>query len=199
MSSDEALAGELAEVGSAELGKAGSCIQASTDGGAAHVDLEQQVNVATQIEDLLLKVGSIGVELLSESHWYCILDLGTPHLDIVLVFVSLIAESRDQAGESTDQGLVHKNEGQTERSWVSIIGRLSAVHVIVGRNDGVFAALVSQDFKGTVGYHLVGIHVDRCSCTTLHHINREFAVELAGDDFAACLLDGTCNIITDDT
>ena len=197
VSSDEALAGELAEVGSAKLGKAGSCIQASTDGGAAHIDFVQQVDVAAEVEDFLLKVVGICVELLSEGHRHGILDLGTTHLDVVLVLVSLITECRNQAGEGTDKLLVHQDESQTERSWICIVGRLSAVHVVVGRNDGVLAALVAENLECAVGNHLVGIHVDRCAGAALHHVNREFSVELAVDDFAAGLLDGTRNLVTD--
>ncbi len=43
----------------------------------------------------------------------------------------------------------------------------------------VFAFLVAHQFEGTVGDHLVGIHVGRCAGTALYHVYYEMVVELA--------------------
>ena len=46
--------------------------------------------------------------------------------------------------------------------------------------------------------HLVGIHVDRRSGSTLHHVDGEMVVELAVDNLAASLRDGSCDFVVDD-
>ena len=42
----------------------------------------------------------------------------------------------------------------------------------------VVALLIAHDLEGTIGYHLVGIHVHRCSCATLHHVDGEVLMPL---------------------
>ena len=71
--------------------------------------------------------------------------------------------------------------------------------MVVGIAILVVAFLVAHDLERTVGNHLVGIHIDRSACTALHHVDGEVVVELTVDDFAACLSDGSRNLVVDNT
>ena len=54
---------------------------------------------------------------------------------------------------------------------------------------------MAHDLKCTIGNHLVGIHVHRCTGTTLHHIDGEVFMPLSVDEFATGLRDGTCYLV----
>ena len=97
------------------------------------------------------------------------------------------------------QLLVQEDKCQTDGRRIDIIGRLSAVGMVVGRTVLELAFLVSHDFAGTVGNHFIGIHVDGCAGTALHHVSHKVLVHLAGDDFPACLCHGISHLIADFT
>ena len=44
---------------------------------------------------------------------------------------------------------------------------------------------MAHELKRAVGYHLIGIHVDRGASASLHHVDRELVVELSVDDLTA--------------
>ena len=157
----------------------------------------EQLDIAVEVEDFLLKVVGVGVELLPEGHRDSVLQLCAAHLDGIAVFVGLIAQGGDQSGEGSDKRLVHADDGQADGGGIDVVGRLAAVGMVVGIAILIFAFLVPHDFKGAVGDHLVGIHVDRSSSTALHHIHGEVFVELAIDDLAAGLRDGAGNLVVD--
>ena len=183
----EGLAGELGQVLGAQLGKAGHCIQAGANGGAAHVDLVQQFHVALEVEDFLLHVVGKGVEFLPAGHGHGILQLGASHLYGVFIFFALVAQCIDHAGEALDKALVEQDEGEAYGGGVHVVGRLAAVAVVVGVAVLVLALLVSHDFEGAVGNHLVGVHVHTGPCAALHHVDGEVLVQLALEYLAACL------------
>ena len=157
----------------------------------------EQFHVALQIEDFLLKVIGIGIELLPEGHRHSILQLRASHLDGVTILVSLVAECRDESGERADECLVHTDNGQADGGGIDIIGRLSAVDVVVGIAILILTLLVPHDLECAVGNDLIGIHVHRRAGTALHHVDGEVLVELAIDDLAASLGNGTCNLVVD--
>ena len=195
----KALACQLAQVGCTEFGEAWHGVQSSSDGGTTHVDFVQQFDVALQIQNLLFQVVGVSVELLSERHWHGILQLGATHLDGILIFVGFVAQGADQSCEAGNERLVHTDDGETDGCGVHVVGRLSAVHVVIGVAILVFALLVAHEFERTVGDDLVGVHVHRCAGTALHHVDGEVFVQLAVDDFLTCFGDGTCNLVVDDT
>ena len=71
--------------------------------------------------------------------------------------------------------------------------------MIVGITVLIVSLFVSHYLESTVGYHLIGVHIDRRSGSSLHHIDGEVLVHLAVDDFLTGLTDGTRNLIIDDT
>ena len=63
----------------------------------------------------------------------------------------------------------------------------------------ILALLMAHDFECTVGNHLVGIHIDRCSGATLHHVDRKVFMEFTIYDFLTGLTDSAGNLVIDDT
>ena len=72
---------------------------------------------------------------------------------------------------------------------IGIVGRLTAIDMVVGRAIGILASLVTHDLEGTVGDHLIGIHIGRSAGTTLDHIDREILKMLTLHDLTASLSD----------
>ena len=72
---------------------------------------------------------------------------------------------------------------------ISVIGRLRAVDVVVGREVLELALLVTHDLEGTVADDLVGVHVRRRPCAALDHIHGEVLVVLAIEELVAGLDD----------
>ena len=159
----------------------------------------EKLHIALQIEDFLLQVVGVCVKLLSDSHRNCILQLCTSHLDGVGILLSLVAESADKSGKSAHEMSIHADEGEADGCRINIICTLSAVAMVVRRNIQIVTLLASQDFKGTVGDHLISIHIDRSSSTTLYHVDREILVPLAVYDFAASLSHSSGNLIIDNS
>lgn len=65
--------------------------------------------------------------------------------------------------------------------------------MIVRMEGGVFALAITEVFEGTVGNDLVGVHVGRCACATLDHLDDELVMQLSGDDLVAGM--GNCLFI----
>ena len=63
----------------------------------------------------------------------------------------------------------------------------------------IVALFVAHDFEGTVGNHLVGVHVHRRTGTTLHHVNGELVVQFAFYNLLAGFLNSFCDFVVDDT
>ena len=54
--------------------------------------------------------------------------------------------------------------------------------MLVGMQMSVVAFAVSQVFERAVGDDLVRIHVRRCACTALNHVNDKLVMQRAGPD-----------------
>ena len=72
---------------------------------------------------------------------------------------------------------------------ISVVGRLRAVDVVVGREVLELTLLVTHDLEGTVADDLVGVHIGRRPCATLDHIYGEVLVVLAIEELVAGLDD----------
>ena len=77
-------------------------------------------------------------------------------------------------------------------SRIGIVGGLRTVDVVIGRTILILSAFMSHQFEGTIGYHLVGIHVGGSSGSTLNHVYRELVVMFAFQNFFTCMENGIC-------
>ena len=84
---------------------------------------------------------------------------------------------------------IHADQSQADRSRVYVVCTLAAVAMIIRRTELIISLFMSHDFECTVGDYLVGIHVDRCTCTTLYHVDREVLMPFTVDNLAASLTD----------
>ncbi len=72
-----------------------------------------------------------------------------------------------------------------------IVGRLSAVHVVVRVHRVVVAQrTLPEDFVGAVRQHFIHVHVRRSARTRLEHFHHELVIELPGEHLVGGLHDG---------
>jgi hypothetical protein len=171
----------------------------STNGSTTEVDAKEHLSSLLDEVNILLKSGSVSMELLTKSHGDTILKLSTTHLHDVLEFLSLLGEGVDEELHLLDHGEVVKVHTKLSRGRVGIVSGLALVDDIVGANELVVTTLVSHDLKSTVGNDFVGVHVGRSTSTTLNHINDELRVPLARNDFIASLHNSLSLILRDET
>ena len=128
----EGVAGEFGHLLGAELGKAGNCIEAGADGGAAHVDFLEENGVPFEVCNLFFQIVCKGVEFLAGGHRHGVLKLGAAHFEDVLEFFTLCTQGGDEVLQGLLYLLVHAEEGVAECRRVCVVGGLCAVHVVVG-------------------------------------------------------------------
>ena len=97
-----------------------------------------------------------------------------------------------QGGQQSHVDLAHG--GDVHRRGEAVVGRLAHIHVIVGMNRLLAAALSRQDFIGAPGDDLVGVHVGLRSGAGLPDHQRELFVKLARRHFARRLHDRTAQL-----
>ena len=138
------------------------------------------------------------MELLSARHRYSILQLGTTHLDGVAELIAFLTERINKLFQFGLHTAVHTDERIAESRGVGVIGTLRAVDMVVRRAVLVFAATVTHEFQRTVSNHFVGVHVNRCSGTSLNHVGGELVMHLTINQFAASLCNSGVDLIVDD-
>ncbi len=143
-----------------------------------------------EVGDLVLEDAGEAVERLTEGHGHGVFELRAAHLQDVGELLGLAHERVDQRLVVLLELEVRGVETHVDGRRIGVVGRLRAVHVVVGRAELVFAALVAHDFEGAVGDHFVGVHVGGRARTALDHVHGEELVVLALHDLAACLCDG---------
>ena len=82
-----------------------------------------------------------------------------------------------------------KQQRQPRRGREHVVRRLTHVDVIVGMDDAVFAARSAEQFSGTVGDHLVCIHVVRRTGAGLIDIDHELIAETTAENLVGGLGD----------
>ena len=83
------------------------------------------------------------------------------------------AHGDDEALELIDEGIDERKQPQAESGRIGVIRRLGLVDVVVGIDDVIAALGISQVLQCKVGDHLIGIHVDAGTRSSLKLIDRE--------------------------
>ena len=78
---------------------------------------------------------------------------------------------------------------------IGVVCGLGHVDVVVGMAVLVLASLVSHDLQGTVGYHLVGVHVHAGAGSALHHVDGEELQMLAVYELLAGFHYGVAHLV----
>ncbi len=105
---------EFSHLLGAEFGETWLGVQTGADGCSTHVDLIEEVHVSLKVENLFLKIGGVGMELLTGCHRDSVLKLCAAHLDHVLEFLAFYLERIDEFLEAFLQLPVHPDESVTE-------------------------------------------------------------------------------------
>ncbi|MNL02016.1 hypothetical protein D3C87_1225060 [compost metagenome] len=84
-----------------------------------------------------------------------------------------------------------EQQTQADRRWVSVVGRLRHVDVVVRVQVLVLAFLVTHCFERNVGDHFVGVHVGGSTGATLNHVDHELFVEITADQSGTGFADGS--------
>src|SRR5471032_3318563 len=166
-------------------------VDAGTDRCAAQVYFGQQLrSQSLQACQVFAQGSGEGAEFLAEGHRHGVLQLGTAHFQDVVELYTLGGERLDQAVEAGQQRVVTKQQAQTDRRRVGVVGRLRHVHVVVRVQVLVFALLVTHGLQRDVGDDFVGIHVGRSASAALNHVYHELFVEIAADQTCTGFADG---------
>lgn len=92
-----------------------------------------------------------------------------------------------------DDGCVNSD---TEAGRISVVGRLTFVHVVVRIQVLIFTFLVTHQFQTDIGQHFVGVHVDGGTRTTTVNIYRELIHAFSViQNFITCCDDGICHTL----
>ena len=73
---------------------------------------------------------------------------------------------------------------------IGVVGRLVTVDVVVRIDAAVVAQRFAEELQGSIGEHLVDVHVRRGACSALQRIDDYVLVEPARDHLLAGGLDG---------
>ena len=157
----EAVAGRLGERGDGALGEFGMGADAGADRSAAKVHLEQRLGRAAQAFGGGDALVGPGAQLGLGADHDGVLQLGAAELDDADVGVGALGQLRGEAAERCVDRRLALDQGQPQRRRVDVVGRLRAVHVVVGMAVGVLARLAPEQLQRAVGDHLVHVHVGR--------------------------------------
>ena len=172
------VATEFVDLSGAQFGISGGTVQTRSDRSRSHVDDEQFITDSIEASNAIVHHSRVGCEFLTKRHRNSILILGTPHLDDVRKFLRLCCKRLFENFQCRECFVNGGNDRDLQRSWVSIIGRLRTVYVIVRMAKLVVALLVTQDLEGHVRNDLVRVHVRRSPCSALDHVDDEVFMKL---------------------
>ena len=105
-------------------------------------------------------------------------------------FTSLGFKSTTQLGQGGQQLLNASIGGELDGGGVGVVGALRGVDVIVRMNHVVAALWQSQVLKGTIGDHLIGVHIRGRASAALNDVDHKLVVQLTGDQIVAGLGNG---------
>lgn len=194
-SSDELVAGELADLSSDVLSEALEGVKTSTDGGTTLGEVAQTGESGLNTQNTVLELGNVARELLAESQGGSILQVGTANLDDLLESLLLLLHGVLEAAEGRKELLLNlENGGNVHGSREGVVGGSGHVDVVVGVDRLLGAHGTAQNLDSTVGDDLVGVHVGLGTGTGLPDDQREVVVELAGCDLSGGLLDGLAEL-----
>ncbi len=170
-----------------EFGKSRGTVEPCTDGGAPlrqGVDiLETGIDAALSERDLLCETR----ELLPECQRRGVLQVGTPDLVDARPVPAFCLEDCLHCVQGRQQaGVRLLRRGDVHGAGKAVVGGLPAVAVIVGVHGLLAAELAAQELAGSIGDHLIGIHVGLCAGTGLPDGNGEVIVPVAPHDFTRC-------------
>src|SRR5579862_6435137 len=153
------LASDLCQVIDAALRETNRSVQSSADGGSTHVDFVKYVFYPLQSGHFVVQTFTESMELLTERHGNSILQLRTSHFDHIAELIPLLMKSADELTQLCDELCIQKEDGDVQRCWIGVIGRLSAVDMVVRIAMLVFALMKAHKLQRAVCNYFVRGHI----------------------------------------
>ena len=113
----------------------------------------------------------------------------------VVKCLRLLGKGRCQLVQHRVERIQREQRRQAHGSRKDVVGRLPVVHVVIGVDRGVLPKFPSQDLVGSVGDHLVAVHVQAYARSGLENIDHELIIPLAVDHFLGRLDDGVGTLL----
>ena len=183
--------GERGDLFGEQLGKPRLGIEAGAHRRSA---LRQRVETFRRFahpRDAALDLRCVTGELLAKRQRCRVLGMGTADLDDLGEGIFFLTQRFQQHGQRGDQLVSDAlGGGDMHRGWKRVVRRLAHIDVIVRMHRLLGAGLAAEQFAGTVGDHLIEVHVGLRTRSGLPDHQREIVVELAVDHFARRTNDG---------
>ena len=140
--------------------------------------------------DAVVDLGGIARKFLAERQRGRVLQMGSADLHDRIPALRLARQAAHASSQRRKQLHVHgARRGNVHRRREAVVRRLALVHMIVGVDRLLAAALARQDLVGASRDHFVRVHVRLGARAGLPDDERELAVEVAARDFRRGLLD----------
>ena len=168
------------------FGEAFRRVEAGPDGGPAEREFIEFRQNAFDARERGFELGAVPGEFLSERERHGVLKMRAADLHDVGELGFLL---RDGVAELADGGQERLHEGagggDVHGRRERVVGRLGHVDVVVRVNGLLRAAFAAEQFVRAVGDDLVHVHVGLRAAAGHPDFQREFAVELPGEDLVA--------------
>ena len=120
-----------------------------------------------------------------------VLQMGAANLDDVFKGCGLVRQRGAQLLQGRQQPVRQRlHRGQVHSGGKDIVARLALVHIVVGVHQPRLAARSAQQLAGTVGQHLVHVHVGLGARSGLPHHQRKLLQVATGDHLVRRRHDG---------
>ena len=182
--------GERGDFGREARIEAGLGVEPGADGGAALGERAEPGQRGTHALDAVLHLRRVAGELLAEGKRRRVLEMGPADLDDIGEGLRFRRKRLVQMLERRQQqvmALLHG--GDVHRGREGIVGRLTAVDVVVRVHRRLLAHRLAENLAGSVCDHLVGVHVALGARAGLPDDQGEVVVERARDDLACGRID----------
>jgi hypothetical protein len=131
-------------------------------------------------------------DFLAQSQRRGIHQVRAANFDHLIPFIGFVLESFRQAIQRGNQVVLDLlRNGDVDRGGKRVVGALSHVDMVVGMHRLCLPkAIGSEHLDGSMGNHLIAVHVAGSARSRLEHIDREFGIELAFRHLAAGIQHG---------
>ena len=169
------------------------CIDSGADGSAAHV--QRFHFLCGNVHAPNASFHGIGIchKLLPQADGNRILHLRPPHFDDAVKGFGFGIKRLLQGNQLLAKPLQQAQRCEFSGGGDHIIGRLPAVHMVVGMHQGIVSLGASQQFNRPIGNHFIGIHIHGGSGTALNRVYHKLVVKLSRCNFIARPDDGIGN------
>mmetsp|Transcript_12658 Transcript_12658/g.36826 ORF Transcript_12658/g.36826 Transcript_12658/m.36826 type:complete len:384 (+) Transcript_12658:265-1416(+) len=171
-------------------------VQSGSDGSAAQCEpvdgWETRLDSVHAVLDLLC----VPANFLPNGQRRGVLTMRAPDLDDGFVLGRLFLQRLQERFHAWHRHLDnHLGQADVHGSWEGIVARLSHVEVIIRVHRRLAADDAIEDLDGSVGQHLVHVHVGLRARSCLERHQRELAIVLPTHDLVGRLRDGIRHLL----